>query len=218
DAARADALRLAEVADRCSSWTRGATAVWLRRVGLPDLELPWSSDSVPAPYASTLAGDWRGAAAAWTELGCPYDAALALLDSSDEEDLREALGRFDELGAVATARLTRRRMRGLGLKAVPAGPRATTRSHAFGLTRREQEVLGLVCAGLANAEISRRLFISERTVDHHVSAVLGKMGVRSRGLAATEALRLGLVEVPPDRALQDQALQDQALPRQALPD
>ncbi|HEX6920593.1 MAG TPA: AAA family ATPase, partial [Actinomycetes bacterium] len=46
DAARADALRLAEVADRCSSWTRGATAVWLRRVGLPDLELPWSSDSV----------------------------------------------------------------------------------------------------------------------------------------------------------------------------
>ena len=83
-------------------------------------------------------------------------------------------------------------MRRLGLKAVPVGPRAATRSHPLGLTRREQEVLDLVCEGLANAEIAQHLVISERTVDHHVSAVLAKMGVRSRSAAASQAARLGL--------------------------
>jgi DNA-binding NarL/FixJ family response regulator len=148
---------------------------------------------LPAPYRLALTGDGQAAAAVWAELGCGYEAALALADTGEEESLREALRCFDELGAVATARWTRRRMRGLGLKAVPAGPRSTTREHRFGLTRREHEVLDLMCAGLANTEISQRLFISARTVDHHVSAVLAKMGVRTRVLAASEALRLGLV-------------------------
>ncbi|MEP6759783.1 MAG: AAA family ATPase [Sporichthyaceae bacterium] len=194
DLARADALRLAEVAGHCDPWVQGATAMWLQRVGLPEVSPSWLDvNDLPAPYALGLKGDGSGAATAWAELGCRYEAALALVDTDDEESLREALACFDDLGATATARWTRRRMRGLGVKAVPAGPRSTTRAHRFGLTRREQEVLQLMCAGLANTEISQRLFISERTVDHHVSAVLAKMGVRSRLLAAHEALRLGLV-------------------------
>jgi DNA-binding NarL/FixJ family response regulator len=100
-------------------------------------------------------------------------------------------------------------MRGLGLSA-PVGPRAATRAHRFGLTRREQEVLHLVAAGLPNADISRRLFISERTVDHHVTAVLTKMGVRSRGLAAREAHRLGLVDLPTPRPAGDVAAEGTA--------
>jgi DNA-binding NarL/FixJ family response regulator len=86
-------------------------------------------------------------------------------------------------------------MRELGLRAVPRGPRPATRSAPAGLTAREQEVLVLVSAGLADREISARLFISERTVNHHVSAVLAKIGVSSRTAAAREAARLGLEPV-----------------------
>jgi DNA-binding NarL/FixJ family response regulator len=81
------------------------------------------------------------------------------------------------------------------VKSVPSGARATTRAHPAGLTRREREVLELVCAGQTNEEIAGQLFISVKTVDHHVSAVLGKLGVGSRKVAASEAVRLGLVSL-----------------------
>jgi DNA-binding CsgD family transcriptional regulator len=85
-------------------------------------------------------------------------------------------------------------MRRLGIRSVPVGPRRATRSHPFNLTPREAEVLTLISVGLTNAEIAERLFISTKTVDHHVLAVLGKMSVPSRGAAAAEARRLGLAE------------------------
>jgi DNA-binding NarL/FixJ family response regulator len=160
--------------------------VWRHRLGLPALQ----AGDVAPPYALQLAGDLRGAFDAWTELGCPFEAAMALNDSTDEDDLRQALSAFDELGAVATAQLTRRTMRRLGVKAIPAGPRTATRGHQFKLTRREHEVLDLLIEGMANAEISERLFISERTVDHHVAAVLAKLEVSSRMQAAQVARAL----------------------------
>ena len=129
------------------------------------------------PYASQVAKDPGRAAAAWDALGCRYDAALALLDSADEADVRQALERLDELGAVATAQLARRRLRDMGARSVPSGARPSTRAHPAGLTSREQEVLELICAGWTNEQISERLVISVKTVGHHVSAVLGKLGV-----------------------------------------
>jgi DNA-binding NarL/FixJ family response regulator len=92
---------------------------------------------------------------------------------------------------VAIAQATMRR---LGFKAIPRGPRRTTRSDAFGLTAREREVLALLSGGMTNCDIAAALFISEKTVDHHVSAVLGKMGVGSRREAAQKAAESRILE------------------------
>jgi DNA-binding CsgD family transcriptional regulator len=191
----ADALHEAELADDIAAgndpWERGAVAAWLRRTGSPRPP----RGQIAEPHRRLIDGDWAGAARLWTELGCRYEAGLALLGAAGEESLRAALQIFTDLGATATARLTRQRMRELGIRSIPAGPRATTRDHPLGLTRREQEVLGLICAGHTNAEIAQQLFISAKTVDHHVSAVLAKLGAPTRGAAASRAARLGLVAV-----------------------
>jgi DNA-binding CsgD family transcriptional regulator len=172
----------------CDQWGRGALAVWLRRTG--------SSREVPRglaePYQRQLDGDWAGAARFWQDLGCPYEAAMALLDGTEEDALREALQILTGLRAAATVRVARRKMRTLGIRSIPAGPRAATREHPLGLTRREHEVLDLIVDGRTNAEIAGELFISAKTVDHHVSAVLAKLGAPSRSVAASEAVRLGL--------------------------
>jgi DNA-binding CsgD family transcriptional regulator/tetratricopeptide (TPR) repeat protein len=149
------------------------------------------------PFASQLAGDGARAAMLWDRLGCPYQAALALLDTTEETRLRESLARLVDLGADATARLVRRTMRDLGMRSVPAGVRTATRANPRHLTQREQEILQFLVTGNSNEEISRSLFISVRTVENHVSAILGKLGTDSRKGAAKEARRLGLTR--PDR-------------------
>jgi DNA-binding CsgD family transcriptional regulator len=143
--------------------------------------------------AQAIAEDDRARAAQlWTELGCRYEAAMALLDATDEPALREALSLFTGLGASASARVTRQKMRRLGIHSIPAGPRTATRAHPLGLTQREREVLVLICDGCTNAEIAAQLFISAKTVDHHVSAVLAKLDAPTRSVAASRAARLGL--------------------------
>jgi DNA-binding CsgD family transcriptional regulator/tetratricopeptide (TPR) repeat protein len=166
---------------------RGWVAAWQHRIS------GTRAAGQVEPFASQIADDPRGAARMWEERGCRYDAALALLDATDDQTLREALARLDQLGASAASRVARRRMRDLGIASIPTGARASTRSHPLGLTPREHEVLELICEGHTNDEISEDLFISVKTVSHHVSAVLEKLGVPSRRVAATEARRLGLV-------------------------
>jgi DNA-binding CsgD family transcriptional regulator len=174
--------------DRGSGFEIGELA-WLRRQAGIAEDAP---EGAAEPYALMFTGQWARAREAWTELGCPYDAARALGCSDDEDHLRRALAELQRLGARPAAAQVSRRLRERGARGVQRGPRPSTRANPGGLTDREVEVLTLVSEGLTNAEIAGRLFLSEKTVGHHVSAILRKLDVRTRSEASAEAVRLGI--------------------------
>lgn len=177
----ADAFRLA--LDHRAGIRVGELATWRRRAGIQD---DVAGIQVHEQWAAELGGDHARAAQIWFALGCPYDAAIALSGSEDEASLRQALAELQRLGARAAAAVVSRRLRELGARALPRGPRESTRENAFQLTSREAEVLDLVAKGLRDAEIAERLFLSEKTVHHHVSAILRKLGVSTRTQAAAQ--------------------------------
>ena len=149
---------------------------------------------IARPFALQIAGDWQAAARAWEEIGCPYEQAAAMADSDQESALRAALEIFERLAAAPMAAIVRRKLRASGVRGIPRGAHERTRQNPCGMTNRQLRVLGLLVEGRRNADIARRLFVAEKTVDHHVSAVLAKLGVRSRGEAVAAATRLGLAE------------------------
>ena len=157
----------------------------------PERDLP-VSPLVPSPISCQLSGDWRGAAAAWADLGAPYEQALAL-SLGDTEARHQALAILRDLGAEAAVAAVLRDMRAEGVSSVPRGPRTSTKANPLGLTQRQLEVLRKLNEGLSNAEIAERLFVAPKTVDHHVSAILSKLEVSSRGEAASKARREGLI-------------------------
>ena len=179
------ALARAEASD--ARWTIGELTVWHHRAGLHA-----DGERLPPPYRAELAGDARAAADFWTARECRYDAALALATGDADDDLRESLRELQSLGARPAAAIVARHLRERGARGVQLGPRATTRANPAGLTARQLDVLALLSRGDGNADIAARLFISEKTVDHHVSAILRKLGVHTRGQAAAEAARRGI--------------------------
>lgn len=157
-----------------STWARGEVAYWLWRNGGLATPPPNAAEG----FAASIAGDWAAAADAWGVLGCPYEQALALLDG-DDDATAEGLLILDRLGARPAAALARRRLAERGITA-PRSPRRPTLDNEWGLTAREAEIQELLIEGLDNPAIAARLFISRRTVEHHVSAVLRKRGVAGR--------------------------------------
>jgi DNA-binding CsgD family transcriptional regulator/tetratricopeptide (TPR) repeat protein len=181
--------RAFEVArDRRVPWTLGELACWRRRAGIDD----GAVDGVPEPYGLELAGRYEEASAAWRDLGCPYESALVFGLSDDPDSLRRSHAELREMGAGPAASQVARRLRERGVLGVARGPRRRTQENPANLTPRELDVLGLVAQGMANSEIADRLFLSPRTVDHHVSSILRKLDVPSRARASVEAARLGI--------------------------
>jgi DNA-binding CsgD family transcriptional regulator/tetratricopeptide (TPR) repeat protein len=171
-------------------WARGELASWLRRI---DRAGRHDSVGVADPYRRLLDGQFAAAADEFLRLSTPYEAALAMADSGDADLARRALDVLDRLGAAAVAAKVRHDLRSSGSLRVPAPRRVTTLANPAGLTTRQVEVLRLVGAGLTNAEIAGRLYLSAKTVDHHVSAVLAKLQVSNRREAARCAREFGIV-------------------------
>jgi DNA-binding CsgD family transcriptional regulator len=173
-------------------WTLGEIGYWRWRAGLLREPPPGAAE----PYPQMMTGAWQRAATRWREIGCPYEAALALAQSDDEEALRQALAAFRELGARPMAALVTRKLRARGVRKIARGPQGSTRANPAGLTARELEVLALLADGLSYQDMARRLYVAPKTVEHHVSRVLAKLGVTARGEAVREAARQGLVRFP----------------------
>jgi DNA-binding NarL/FixJ family response regulator len=103
-----------------------------------------------------------------------------------------SLEELTALGAWPAVERLSRRLREQGLRQLPRRPRRSTLDNPARLTPREVEVLMLLPAGLRNVDIAARLHISPKTVDHHISAILAKLGVGSRHEAAQWTNRGGL--------------------------
>ncbi|CAN3128096.1 ATP-binding protein [Mycobacterium sp. smrl_JER01] len=185
-------------------WSRGELGMWLRRIAVKDppahrtvgCAADYPADcatDLAEPYALVAAGDHHAAAASFRRLLMPYEAALALVESAEPAAVRDALDSLDRLGAEAVAAKVRADLRAGGAIAVPRPRRASTLSNPAGLTARQVEVLHLLGAGLTNAELAQRLFLSVKTVDHHVSAILTKLEVTRRRDAVRRAREVGIL-------------------------
>jgi DNA-binding CsgD family transcriptional regulator/tetratricopeptide (TPR) repeat protein len=171
-------------------WLSGEYAYWLWRAG--DLTTP--PVIAIEPYARQIRGDWSGAADLWDQLGCPYEAARARAESEDEVALRQAWSVFDALSARPDQNALTQRMRSLGIRNLPRGSRVSTRSNPANLTAREVDVLRNLALGRTNPEIGQALFLSPKTIEHHVSAILSKLGVSTRREALAVAGERGLLD------------------------
>jgi DNA-binding CsgD family transcriptional regulator len=169
-------------------WIAGELAFWRWRAGDTFIPPTWTAK----PFALQLAGDWRAAAEEWQRRGCPYEQALALMDG-DESAQSAALEIFERLGARPAIEKLKQEMRSKGIRGIPRGPRPSTRENPFGLTARELEVLASLAEGLSNHAIANKMSLSTRTVEHHITSILQKLELQSRGEAVALALKENLV-------------------------
>lgn len=186
-----DVERAHELALRSGSarWI-GETSIWLSGAGRLE-RLPDGAEVVAQLMARA---QWEEAAAEWDRIGSPYEAAASRVMADEVDTVLAGLAELDRLGAAPLARRTRNRLARMGVEKIPRGPRRSTAANPAGLTARQMDVLGLVVEGFTNAEIAERLFLSARTVDHHVAAILLKLEVENRRQVRSRAEELGLFD------------------------
>jgi DNA-binding CsgD family transcriptional regulator/tetratricopeptide (TPR) repeat protein len=170
-------------------WNAGRLALWLWKLG----EVSEVPEGIAEPFRLTMVGEPQKAAQLWDELGYPYEHAIALAQSNSGNRL-EAIEILESLGALAVAGKLRSELRAEGVF-IPRGRADSTRRHPVGLTARQDEVLSLLAEGLSNVEIADRLFLSPRTVESHVAAVLSKLDVPTREEAVAVAVERGLLDL-----------------------
>lgn len=169
------------------AWSAGLIVLWLWKLG----ELSAAPEGIAEPYRLIIEGQALAAAQEWDKIGCPYEKAIALSHGDTETQL-DALDILESLEATAVAAKLRQELRDRGVS-VPRGRARETREHPVGLTARQAEVLDLLSEGLSNVDIADRLFLSPRTVEHHVAAVLSKLNVSTRDEAVASAVDQGLL-------------------------
>ena len=198
--AREASIGLDYVGNHAAPWIKGELLWWSARSRWADAAAEPAEhydradrSDIAEPWRLMLAGDWREASAAWERIGMPYEQALALAEDTNEDAQRASLAILDRLGAGPLASIVRRRLRERGTRNVPRGPNMSTRANPAGLTAREIEVLRFLAQGCTNAQLAQRIHRSSKTVEHHVTAVLEKLGVRSRAQAVAAAYSMGIV-------------------------
>jgi ATP/maltotriose-dependent transcriptional regulator MalT len=169
-----------------NTWDTGELALWLWKLD----ELAEAPEGIAEPYRLVMAGEPIAAAGIWEKLGYPYERAIALSHGDTTSQL-EALDILDTLGATAVADNLRQALRDQRVS-VPRRSRVN-RSPGVGLTVRQSEVLSLLAEGLSNVDIADQLFLSPRTVEHHVAAVMSKLDASSRDEAVDRAAEKGLL-------------------------
>jgi DNA-binding CsgD family transcriptional regulator len=171
-----------------NAYENSELAFWL----LKTRKQQWRPKVMLDGYNITSAKMAAKAAAAWGKAGCYYQQALTLFEGTDDNK-RKAILIIQSFAADAVYQKMKLEMRASGIKRIPRGVIKTTQSNPALLTRRELDVLQLLKDGLHNKEIATKLFISAKTVDHHVSAIFFKLDVNSRVNAVKEALRLEII-------------------------
>ncbi len=153
----------------------------------------YAGKEIDEAFNTSSAAKVLKAAAFWERIGCPYEQALVLFEGKDD-DKRKAIAMIQELGATAVYEKMKQHMKNQGIKNIPRGIRQSTRSNAAFLTGREMDVLQLLKEELQNKEIAAQLYISAKTVDHHISSILFKLDANSRSKAVTQATRMGILK------------------------
>ena len=171
------------------SWHYSELAYWKHKAGL-DLAPEVSRYAGPFQYEAN--SDFAGAVKEWRRIGAVYEHAIACF-YLDEKHQKNAIQLLNDSGFAATSDLLKRKLKLSGVKNIPRGPHESTRSNAAQLTNRQVEILRLLQAGNQNKEIAEKLFISLKTVDAHVSAILSKLEVNTRARAVLEGQRLGII-------------------------
>jgi DNA-binding CsgD family transcriptional regulator/tetratricopeptide (TPR) repeat protein len=186
-ALRAELAEMAQMdLEKFDPWEIADFASWWERSGA-EARFPLPKADFALPRKLEQRNEYAAAADEWSRLGLPYKSALSLLldpTGADGQHLARAASILEGLEARPAVSIARKMAKELGVETLlpkpRRGPYSAARSHPLGLTQREIEVLGLISQGYGNQDIAKRLFRSPRTVEHHVSSVLGKMNASGR--------------------------------------